>query len=531
MSRRFVLLGVILFFFAGCFKEKISAREGPASFTVEILSSDDGGFSGDCASAAPYGTTACRMTFPEEDIPFALSIRATAIDQNGEFMSTFAGSAQVDIRPGRFNGVGPAGILLNFNAGIAETDLTLIHAYGETRVWVEDCGSDNSYATGVSPALWFEAPRIDQINRTIDNTTSPLVPRSTNVCAITSDPRFGIGTDEEGETAFVGYSHGKTVNAPPPAMGTYLEITGCTKEEYNIGQCAKGPLIVTGITNEGFYVTDLHPDVAAGGFNHLYSFNFNYPADTVVGDLVTSLRGSPVEFTGSTQLSSPTWTVDRKGYSPELLPTPVTLSADTYRAAVKTYGRNRSEILDLEALEGAVVCMDNLAPSANIVNCDVNESGRIERQGNLFDNEVDFSESPLTSEQVEACGLTNYVPNNPAEYCCERLCYNDQSFSTPGTSLGCSEESAYILYGQWVADAYGRYEMTDGEPVKMAIVTRNAQPDFDPFTFAQEQLAKSAASRDTVKVVGNLRQVLAARPVWVIIASSPDDIEINGTCP
>ena len=516
---------------AGCFKEKIAAREGPASFTVEIISLDDGAFSGDCASAAPYGTTTCRMAFPQEDMPFALQIRATALDQNGDFMSSFAGAAQVDIRPGRFNGVGPAGILLGFSAGIAETELTLVHAYGETRVWVEDCGSENSYATGVSPALWFEAPRIDQINRTIDNTTSPLVPRSTNVCAISGDPRFGIGTDEEGETTFVGYSHGQTVNAPPPAMGTYLEITGCTKEELNIGTCKKGPLIVTGITNEGFYVTDLHPDVAAGGFNHLYSFNFNYPADMVVGDLITSLRGSPVEFTGSTQLSSPTWTVDKKGYSPELLPAPVTLSADTYRAAVKTYGRNRSELLELEMLEGAVVCMDNLAPSANLINCDVNESGRIERQGSLFDNEVDFSDSPLNATQVEACGLTNYVPNNPAEYCCERLCYNDISFDDPETSIGCSENSAYILYGQWVGDVSGRYEMTDGEPVKMAFVTRNAQPDFDPFAFAQEQLAKSSASRDTVKIIGNLRQVLAARPVWVIIASSPDDIKINGTCP
>ena len=122
---------------------------------------------------------------------------------------------------------------------------------------------------------------------------------------------------------------------------------------------------------------------------------------------------------------------------------------------------------------------------------------------------------------LEACGLSGYVPGNPAEYCCERVCYD---------AIGCTEESALTIYGQWTADVLGRYESDGAETFKVALMTRDASPQFDPLEFAAEQLAKAASARQTLRVVGNLRHVLAARPVWVIVARSPDDIQADALC-
>jgi hypothetical protein len=505
-----------------------------------------------CEGVVDIGTKSCTRTFPIVGQATTVNLSATALDQHGEPFA-WTGAAQVDVRPGQMENVGPAGLYLNFTAGQSESvDVSLIHAHGEVRLWVEDCGTQiapGTFATGVSPAIYFESPRIDQINESLDNTGNVLEPRADNVCAIGGDPRFGVEPDEDGVMQFVGYSHGRTINAPPPPIGVFVDVGGCNRDEYNAalavgGQCARGPVVVTGIDNAGFYVVDLHPDAIAAGFNGMYAFNFNYPDNLEVGDIVTTLRGSPVEFAGSTQFRNPYWIRDGVKRGSDLIPMPTKLDTDIYRDSLKTFGRNRSEALELEKLEGSVVCVDQVAPASTLVNCDINRSTSIERRGCLVSGSLpprcdEFvgtapmppacdsnSERPfclpLSAEEIETCKLTSYVPANPLEYCCERICYED---------LACSEESSYVSFGQWVGDVYGRYEPTDSSPVKLAFITRDANPDFDPIAFGLEQRSKSAEQRQHVMVVGNLRQVLAARPVWVVVARSPSDIVIGGSCP
>ena len=128
----------------------------------------------------------------------------------------------------------------------------------------------------------------------------------------------------------------------------------------------------------------------------------------------------------------------------------------------------------------------------------------------------------MTEEQLEACALTGYLPANPAEYCCERSCYED---------LDCNESSSYIGFGQWVADVYGRYTPDDSSPVKIALITRDANPDFEPIAFGAEQRLLPPEEQQRVRIIGSLRQVLAARPVWVLTARTPADIAIGETCP
>ncbi len=557
---RALVLGLLA---ASCVRERIPVPAGTASFRVSLVAIDPYVWPPGCENTSARGSETCPRPFVEVAQPLHVRVRAVALDHHGDDMPDFNGAALVDVRPGRLVGVGPGGVVAQFVSGVAELEVALAHAYGEVRIWFEDCGSlgaNGTFATGVSPVLYFAQPRIDQVNATADNTTSPMVPRPTNVCAISGDPRFGLGVDQDGEVTFVGYSFGGAVNAPPPAMGQFVDVGGCTAAAHGAGTCTRGPVIVTALDNEGFYVSDIHADAVTRGFNHVYAFNFSYPDDLEIGDVLVSLRGSPVEFAGSTQLSNPAWQRDGVGRGVALMPAPLVIEADLYAAALSTYGRNDSTQLDLERREGAVVCMDNLAPARELRNCDVNGSGGIERQGCLVSGSAPLPPRcevavgtapaypacdptvrepycfPLTEAELLGCGLTSYLPNNPAEYCCERNCYTD---------FACGEASSYVGFGQWVADVYGRYEVTatSSPPVKVAVVTRDALPSaadcqggyeagrcFDPFLFAAVQFAKPEAERVRLKVVGNLRHVVAGRPVWLIVTRSPADVEPGGVC-
>jgi hypothetical protein len=545
--RRALWLAVAL---AGCVTKTIEMEPGVGSFAVTLVGIDpfvdrpDG-----CAS--DFGEKDCPRPFAEATQPVTVRVSARALDKNGD-PYPWNGVAQLDVRPGQLHDTGPGGKLIQFvNGETGVVEVAFTRAHGGARFWIEDCGNrvePGSFATGVSQEIWFEGPRIDQINDWPNNRENALMPRADNVCAIVGDPRYGLGSDENGVVGFVGWSHGKTVNAPPPAIGSFVETRGCRASEHAKGNCTRGPLVVTAVDNEGFYLTDIHADSVARGFNSIFAFTFNYPEDLEVGDVLTMLRGSPVEFAGTTQLGNPIWLKDPAHRGHTLVPEPITLSAAVYSGATITYGRDDEDVMTLERLENAVVCMDGLAPAAVLRRCDLNWSGDVEREGCTIDFDAPMPPLctegrtpaptypgcdelsmkplclPLSAEELEACGLRSYIPSNAGEYCCERICYND---------VDCVEESSAITYGQWVADVNGNYAQPDGDPVKIALVTRDAKPEFDPLVFGRLQRERVARGEtaQTLKIVGNLRHVLAARPRWVITARTPLDIEIDGVCP
>ena len=541
---------------AACVTDRFAQPNTAGSFRVEIISEDPltrPSGSG-CESAPEEGSKGCPHAFPELLTPFKVKIRATALDRGSGNTSpqplvSFEGTAYVDARPGRIVNAGPDGLVMKFKSGVAVVDLELAYSFGETFLWVEDCGTGGkvgTFATGISAPFWFDMPRIDQIQTTVDNSTSPMIPTVTNICAVSGDPRYSMGTDENGVVGYQGYSHGKAVNAPPAAIGSFLEVTGCKRADYDAkeasGGCGRGPIVVTAISNEGFYVTDINAAAVARGFNSIYAYNFNYPDNLEVGDIVTVIRGSPVEHTCTTQFSNPVWQRDGVQRGHGLLPKAVKVSPSTYQNSMKTYGRNRPENLDMEMLESALVCFDNLAPASQVTLCDVNQSGDIERQGctllTMSDPMPPVCDAgmgsaptrplcdassvrpycfPMSQTEFDACKLSGYVPDNPFEYCCERTCYDDPA---------CVEKSSFEVYGQWVADVYGKYELAEGDSasVKIAVISRDANPDFDPIAFGVLQRAKPLEKRKHVRVIGTLKQVTAARPSWVVTPRTPADL-------
>jgi hypothetical protein len=515
---------------------------GPENLKVEIVSVDAWQGPEECAGVR-LGNIECPRPFVEPNQPMQVTLQVTAL--NAELaVQDFTGEAQIDVRPGRLANVGPRGQTVMLEHGKGQVTVQIVESYGVTRFWVEHCGTakqPGTFATGVSEALWFAKPRIDQLNATMDGSTSALVPVVSNICAIIADPRYTTDTvtfNNLSSEQWVGYSHGKSTNVPPPPVGEFLEIQGCSKAEFMANHCSHGPLVVTGIGSEGFYISDLHPDSVSRGFNHLYVFNFSYPDHLQVGDLLTWIKGTPAEFSGTTQLVSPEWR--RYKTDQNMLPPPITIDASLYQTTINGFGANKSNVLDLEKLEGALVCMDNLAPASFLRLCDVNDSGGIERAGCLSSTGLPplcsqgMGQAPappdcntpqpfcfdMTEEQFNQCSLTSYIPAAPAEYCCERSCYADPT---------CTEQASYVTYGQWNAEVYGHYE--NATAVKIGVITRSADPTFDPLKFAATQRQEpDDKKRQRLKIVGNLRQVLAGRPVWILVARSKKDIEIGGSC-
>ena len=125
-----------------------------------------------------------------------------------------------------------------------------------------------SFATGLSPALHFENPRIWHLQYTDQVSTSPLA-----------------------------------------GQNVYVE---------------EGAMVVTNVIANGFFATDLndqkHPlddEGTPGYYNAFFFYTFNKPEGLGYGDLLCSFSGGIVEYEGNTQMTFPTFdraeTVDEDG--------------------------------------------------------------------------------------------------------------------------------------------------------------------------------------------------------------------------
>ena len=121
-----------------------------------------------------------------------------------------------------------------------------------------------SYATGLSPAFYFETPRIWHLQYTDQVSSSPL----------------------EGQDIFVD----------------------------------KGKMVVTNIVTNGFYVTDAEyhkpylEDGTPAYFNSLFLYTYSKPDGLNYLDVLCSFSGGVVEYQGNTQLTFPTFEVYRKNF-------------------------------------------------------------------------------------------------------------------------------------------------------------------------------------------------------------------------
>jgi len=202
---------------------------------------------------------------------------------------------EVDMHPGF---VPPPFRAVRLEDGKARDVHTFIaRAVGESHLWVEDTGyapfdgdygqcndgadndgdgwvdladpdcmdaadgleSEPSWATGLSPTFWFETPAIRHVQYTGDVASSPL----------------------QGSDAYI----------------------------------AAGRMVVTNVSANGFFVTDLdqHTEVlqddSDGYYNSIFVYTFNKPVGIRYGDTLCAISGGVVEYQGNTQLKFPSFEV------------------------------------------------------------------------------------------------------------------------------------------------------------------------------------------------------------------------------
>jgi hypothetical protein len=198
---------------------------------------------------------------PENPLPFTAGsgqtfvVNVEAMGSSGELLTSHSGRVIVSVVPGEILGVQPSepvvreGILTGLR-------VTIRKSYGPTHIWLEDGSGANPFAVGATPTLYFQNPRVSDVQR----------------------PISGIGRSGDS-----------------PLSGSSVTID-------------RGTNIVVHVSNNGFYVVDREERE----FNSIFAFNFSRPEGLRRGDKLLRFGGNISEFLGLTEINFPSWDVDRR---------------------------------------------------------------------------------------------------------------------------------------------------------------------------------------------------------------------------
>ncbi len=402
-------------------------------------------------------------------------IDVQATDASGQD-TAFDGFVRVTVRPGTVlsvlnldtNQVQGRNLLLSGGHGRGRVTLTAV--FGPSRAWVEDLG--------YSPAPAGKTPECaDGINND---------PKEDKLIDFPNDPGCAFADDdtETGGTFTAGTS-------PPVAyfLPTVRDVQGASSETpfpyeaLQVKTTDPAYLVVTRISKDGFYVTDLND--AANGYNHLFAFNFSTPSGMQVCDHVTYLSGTMSEFFGFTEMNFPSYRLDPLFVGQEdmcRVPEPTELADLTINDPV-AMEKNESGLVRITQqrdMSGNLMpgtgyfvpkhfgpnIIKNNVPAEGASNCDLNGDGK-----------VDFA--------------------SPSEGACSAACDADNE---------CSEWTSY--------DSRGNYKVHNAAKKIIQIQTDGAG-QFSPTQNPGVELTA---------VSGTLRNFSGGKLNWTIEVRCPDDL-------
>ncbi|HSQ65986.1 MAG TPA: hypothetical protein VLM85_22345, partial [Polyangiaceae bacterium] len=195
--------------------------------------------------------------------------------------------------------------------GEADATVTLVAAFGDTRLWAEDVGYvPVSDLTRQPPPACADG---------IDNDGDGLVDYPADPgCFSANDDTEQAGTLAAGvsETLYYALPRIADVRGVAVTSGTgtpfpkeqLLIDTGFDPTKPPLQQFAFD-VVVTRIASDGFYVTDVQ-DQQNRGYASVYAFTFSSPQKIGVCDRLRSLTGTASDFFGFTELGFPTWSVE-----------------------------------------------------------------------------------------------------------------------------------------------------------------------------------------------------------------------------
>jgi hypothetical protein len=456
------------------------------------------------------GTKACRYQIPRGEVE--IDLVAAAQNGRGEVATDFEGSVTFRTLPGDMAGPLKSRWATASHGQITKT-IRVLHPYGEVRVWVEDApapgvfvggklsGAPDDYpaesdvrtfASGVSAEMFFEDQSLQslQIPATFDNRSSQFIG---NFVSVGKNPESGevlvqsceadpvrdkrpalmvvTGVDPSGffvsDVSACRLPEWKLDESGASQVRTMEPPEDCTLELSDGGRLllenADGGVPVAADAGAGVCLISRRrcaqrsqcTPYLPGTFASMFVFNYNFPDGLDEGDLLFTLSGSVQEFTSTTQLVFPAWSVaERVRLLPEdqwnkwlQFAKPVEIGGrlcgmdnmDVPFLTDQTCGHNRRN-LKLESLESALVTIRNVRFPTQFQQCDLNNDGTVPFFCETRDPDGTWVWSSCGSGETGEDGE-------------ERECHQNCVLGK-GKHFGqiCSETSAFESFGQFVVE-------------------------------------------------------------------------------
>jgi hypothetical protein len=177
--------------------------------------------------------------------------------------------------------------------GKASGSAQVTAVFGPGHLWADDLGYKPT-PPGKTPAC--SNGKDDNGNGLIDFPADPG-------CAFADDD------DENGGTYASGVSPSVEYELPKISDVRGTSGTPYPYEAVEIKTDAPQNVVITRVASDGFYVTDINATEMMNGYNSVYAFNFSTPAGVRICDRVTYLAGTANDFFGFTELSFPSYRV------------------------------------------------------------------------------------------------------------------------------------------------------------------------------------------------------------------------------
>lgn len=336
------------------------------------------------------------------DTEEAWSFKVEAIDGAGNVDPSFNGFVRIDVEPGsvdRVEGVEAAGRNIRLVNGYAEGTAHATAMFGPARLWAEDLGYEPA-PDGVTPTC----------SNGIDDDDDVMVDHPNDAgCAFADDMSEEASELLSGVSEAMHYAlpsiadvQGRGAKTPYGAVAMQIDTYGARY------------VVVTRVSSNGFFVTDLADQ--AVGHNHLFAYNFNTPEGMRVCDQLTYLSGTASEFFGFTEISFPSFEVnylnaagqvfgpdDCQVPEPVLLDPPAISVSDPVEMEKLESGLVRIEDFTISDYFGPELAINN-AFGPNKSNCDLNQDGVID-----YLDPLEGSCSDACTDEPRCSEWTNYV--------------------------------------------------------------------------------------------------------------------------
>lgn len=411
---------------------------------------------------------------------------------DGQIDTSFNSFVRISSKPGTVYTVngGDDGRNVQLVNGVADgVAVTIVAAFGETRIWAQDVGY-----SPVGDLLRIPPPACAD---GIDNDGDGLVDYPADPgCFSVNDDDETSGTGATGVSDIIYYALPRVADVRG-ATTTSGTGTPFPNEQVNIdtgydlaSNVFKWDTVITGLASDGFFVTDVQ-DQQARGYASVFAFTFSAPTKIGVCDRLRLLEGTSADFFGYTELNFPTWAVEYwdPNVRPCLVPDAVVLAPGDWVNAGLMF-KNESGLVRLATggtttlHVGSVIGPTKPAGPGYVPGCDANGCS--------------------TNCDLNGDGKVNF--SDPNEALCANACESN---------IECTEFSGYLSQGGFTI------VVSDGTISSKAQGNATAATRFDP----------AANAGNPIGAFTGMLRYFSGGSQFTIQARCDDDVIVAGGTP